>query len=261
MKLQYIKDLTKIGLTKNEAIFYEALLKFGPANASKISSIADLDKSSAYRSAESLVKLGLINYEPGKEKVYIANPPEILRTLLEEKKKHIIKQENELSFLIKDIYQSIKLNSITSKITVYENFDAPQKIWNDMLESDVKIQRQMIRMDIQKFFVDNSSKETYETWVENYIKERVKKKIFLRYLCSEEWADQRWTRSDPKTLKEVRILPKSFKLKTNIITGGNKFGTHTIGTDNIKGILIRDENITATQNQLFDFIWEQSKKI
>lgn len=262
MQLEYLTELIKLGLTKNEAIFYETLLKYGPANASQISQLANMDKSSAYRAAEQLVKQGLIKYELKKEKIFIPNPPEILLQIIEQKEKLLEKERKDIKTLVKNIHQNTKLNSFNAKIIVYEDINAPQRIWEDMLEPDVKLQRQMIRIDIQKFIVDQSDLYTYEKWVEDYIRRRVQKEIHLHYLCSEEWADQKYTKTDPKLLKEVRVLPKNIKLETNIITGGNKFGTHTVTADNtIKGVLIRDQNITETQNQLFDFIWEQSTKL
>ena len=86
--------LQRIGLTKNEAKIYMALLKQGPCLVSKIVEETKLNRTHIYERLEKMLEKGLVNYviKSGK-KYFNAVKPDKLIQILEEQKLKIKNQE------------------------------------------------------------------------------------------------------------------------------------------------------------------------
>ena len=252
-----LQKLTGIGLSENEAKAYTTLLKKGSSTASHLSKNAKMDRSSCYRAIENLHKRGFVSAEPNKSRtVYTALPPSHILIYVQDKHNKVSQDLKVAKQVIKEIKSEINLSEMTSKIQVLEGKNVIKDIWEDMLSDEVKIQRQLIRKDVQEFLIDY-----YEGWVENYIKRRTKKGIKLRYLTNEKWFGGKYTSSDKKGQKEVRKLPKKFNFSTNLVIYGDKMATHTLDQNNLKGIIISDKDVVDTQRALFDLAWSNSTKL
>jgi len=247
--------LIRLGFSSIESKLYLAFLKNGSQTASKIAKIINHDRTSCYRAVEGLLEKGFLTSEPTKFKVkYSAVSPNNLINFIKKKENSVKKELKIAHELTKEIPSEINIASLSSKIQVLEGPDVVKIIWEDMLSREVDVQRQLIRMDTQEFVIDY-----YSGWVEDYIKRRIAKKIPLRYLTGRRWYGRKYTSTDSSALKEVRMLPDSVNISTNVVIYGDKFATHTIDPANLKGIIIHDKDIANTQKQLFDFLWENSK--
>lgn len=262
MQQKIVEKLVVSGLTENEASIYLALLHAGQQSLSGVANILRLDRSSVYRSLLSLVERGLAEYEPKvRGSLYRAKPPKSLNYLIREREESTRVVQNVVKDVIQELDAAKDYPSLESNTIVLEGNRVIEEIWEDMLRSDVDTQRQLIRCDVQTYLVEQHGINYHREWVTKYIKRRVARKIPLKYLTKNEWFNGEFTSSDPKLFKEVRCLPDSFEFSTNLVIYGDNIATHTIEDDykKIKGIIIRDKAIAATQRALFDNLWEQSK--
>ena len=89
--------LKKIGLTENEVNIYIILLKSGPITAYEISQKTGVYRVHVYDKLEQLMKKGLVThiYKDAKKYFQATSPTKIIQ-YLEEKKKELEFQENEI---------------------------------------------------------------------------------------------------------------------------------------------------------------------
>ena len=85
------KVLTEIGLTKLEAKAYLALLSLGSSTALPIARKANIKRTSIYNFIDHLIDIGLVSKTTKNSRaIFVAEPPERLANILEEKRKTFI---------------------------------------------------------------------------------------------------------------------------------------------------------------------------
>jgi len=94
---EIVEELTKFGITKNQALVYLALVSTGKASVRKISQVSNVRREEVYRIIPKLEKLGLIEKILGRPAKFRAVPPESALSIL------INKQEEEFNKKIKEL--------------------------------------------------------------------------------------------------------------------------------------------------------------
>ncbi len=89
-------DLQELGLSKNEAAVFEALLSLGKANAARISKEAGVTYGRIYEILESLEGKGLVKVLPEKTKMFVVSDPERLKEVIADKKKALEELEKKI---------------------------------------------------------------------------------------------------------------------------------------------------------------------
>lgn len=92
-------DLSEIGLAKNEAKAFEAVLKLGKAGASEISKESGVPYSRIYDVLASLEHKGLVKIIPEKGKKFIPGDPSSLKKLIDDKKQSLDALDKEVEKL------------------------------------------------------------------------------------------------------------------------------------------------------------------
>ena len=97
-------DLTELGLTKNEAKAFEAVVRMGKSGAAEISKESGVPYSRIYDVLASLEHKGLVKIIPEKGKKFIPGDPEALKKLIQEKKQSLEMLDKEVDKL-KEFYE------------------------------------------------------------------------------------------------------------------------------------------------------------
>ena len=97
-------DLTTVGLTKNEAKAFKALLRLGKSSASIISKEAKVPYSRIYNILASLEHKGLVRVIPEKSKKFVPGDPAILKELIQKRKIELDETEKEID-KFKTVYE------------------------------------------------------------------------------------------------------------------------------------------------------------
>ena len=98
----YTDILQQLGLPKNEAKIYEALISLGPSNASNISSSAKVNRRNVYDCLKNLLKRELVIKIAGAgEQLYKAVDPSKLQDILNNQKREV----SEILPELKDLYK------------------------------------------------------------------------------------------------------------------------------------------------------------
>ncbi len=100
-----MKELTLLGLSKNEAKLYEALLVLKKSGAGDLAKKADVPHSRVYDYLDSLIQKGFVNIFPGKTKQFVPASPDELMEIIDKKREELDKTKeivDELSQIYKN---------------------------------------------------------------------------------------------------------------------------------------------------------------
>src|SRR5690606_35632410 len=112
-----------------------------------------------------------------------------------------------------------------------------------------------VKDTIVKYFDSNTEYETYLT--NEYIPKRISNNIFLKGLMPPSDRDDSIEQSNTDNLKEVRVLPKNFKINALISTWDDYTGFYSQESGTIICVRIKDKLITELVNQMFDLLFDQ----
>src|SRR3989344_3029284 len=242
MKEQILKEY---GLSDNEIKVYIASLSKGTSKVNEISKKAGLLRTTTYEVLKSLVEKGLVSYAiKSKVRYFEAADPNKLVRILEEKKEKIKSILPELEFL---------KQSVTEKPTIefYEGKEGLKTILDDIIKTQPK---EMLQLGSAKIF------ETLNFYFPHWIKRRVKSKIYARILQENVQTIQELKKRDMLELREIRFLPKNFKINTHAQIYSNKVAIITLNKEELIGVVIENKDIVETQKSLFEELWKTAKK-
>lgn len=130
-----ISFLESLGLEMIEAQIYESALSLGTVPASIIANRLNIPRSSARYTCERLIKKGLmIGAIQGNTKIYTAENPTILYSLVMEQENSLAKKREKLSDIVKDFQKIYNPYTILPKVTFYEGIDGLSRLLEEMLE-------------------------------------------------------------------------------------------------------------------------------
>ena len=242
MKEQILKEY---GLSDNEIKVYIASLSKGTSKVNEISKKAGLLRTTTYEVLKSLVEKGLVSYAiKSKVRYFEAADPNKLVRILEEKKEKIKSILPELEFL---------KQSVTEKPTIelYEGKEGLKTILDDIIKTRPK---EMLQLGSSKIF------EALNFYFPTWIKRRVKARIHARILQEKVQVIKELKKRDKKELREIRFLPKNFRINTHTQIYGNKIAILTLNKEELIGVIIENKDIVETQRSLFGELWRIARK-
>lgn len=125
-----IEPLKRIGLSNGEIAVYLAILKLGLVSAGPIIKESKLQSSSVYHILDALLEKGVISFEiKNKRKYFYAVSPERLLDFIEEKKKYLEKEKQEIKKLLPQLSTLREITKRpTQEVLIFEG-------WNGVLSA------------------------------------------------------------------------------------------------------------------------------
>jgi sugar-specific transcriptional regulator TrmB len=247
--------LTEFGLNDKEVSIYLTLLKTGPSTIMDLSRKTGIKRSTTHNNVEELIKKGLVsqtNY--GERRMAVAEDPEKLKFLLEQRKWDVQKLEKVMPDIVKSIYETIPGAKDNSKVEVkyYEGEngfrDATQR---SISESKGEILQISNMTEWRKVF-------TYDYAKEFYIPLRLKKGIHARTLALKDEVALQTMDEDKALNREMRFLPAGISFKPTIMIYGNEISLMT-SSEPYTSIIITNEEIADALRGVFNSLWDLSK--
>ena len=252
------KILKELGLTENEARVYIAFLKKGETMAATVAKQMNMDKSSAYRAVDSLIKKDLLiaNFKK-RGTTYKAINPEALAAKLQGKQRELEHQQEELKEYVKALKKQIS-NERETYILVETGLAAVQQSMLRTLESAKKgdkVIREKYRLDFPYFY-----RREHRDFVNDFAKKRIASGVSIRQIVN--FAGQDFfspiMKNAPGLLKEIKIMPKEMENDFDgIRIGGNN--VTIVSFDKEKDyivVTINDRYVAQSMRSMFDFIWK-----
>lgn len=247
------KDIfTQIGLTQNEAIIYEYLIKNGETAAGKIIKNTPLKRGVVYYVLNDLVKKELIN-ERKKEKIAYFMPvhPQKLEEIAEDKEKEFKKAKNALESNLPSMVSDFNLHSGKPGVRIFEGRVGLVKTLNDSLNSKTEILTYADIEGMEKYLNRDNDK---------YVIKRKELGIKKRGIVADTFYAREYLKDYDKTVTEIRFIDgKKFPLFLEMEIYDNKISFMTFSEKKLIGVIIENEEIYKTQKSIFEMVWQNAK--
>jgi sugar-specific transcriptional regulator TrmB len=241
-------ELEKLGLNRNEAKVYFALLRKGQSNAADLVKALGIHRNIIYDNLEKLIEKGLVSYIiEGTKKKFIAEDPHVIIDFLEEKKKIADNKIKSAKNLLPEIVEILSKNKENQEASLFRGVKGIKKILSEVLTSK----------EFWVIGVSNASVEALgDTFWTNFNLKRKTNKIKEHLLLNYNFKNTVNIMSDK--LSQHKILPKELTQVTEFLIFDNSVAI-TVYSEEPIGFLVRDSNIYKTFKQQFDLLWEISK--
>lgn len=191
----YSHILTKLDLSKNEAVIYETLLKYGKASVSQISDDCGIHRRNIYDTLNHLLAKGLVSEIVGLEgNQYLPVHPKKLNEILKEK-------EIELGNIMPELEKMYQSDPHTESVCIYKGVEGWKNYLRDVLETGE---------DLYTIGGNGAwSDERIKTFLTDFLKKAEEKKIKFHMLYAAEESKV------PKSILQTtegrhKFLPKKY---------------------------------------------------
>jgi HTH-type transcriptional regulator, sugar sensing transcriptional regulator len=233
--------LINIGLTKKEAAVYLATLELGDSPASDIAIRAKQNRVSTYDVLEKLRKRGFISrYTKKGVKYFSATDPDLIRTDVRQKYMDFKSSLPDLR----------RLHGKTShpRVRYYEGIEGVKKVYTDTLTA---------KTELLNYADSKSIRDFWPNYDKEYVKERVKRKIYLRGISPRDEYGEKVVADNKKSHREIRLVkPGQFDFSNEINIYDDKISIISFGKDEILGMIIESPEIANTQRAIFTMAWQ-----
>ncbi len=239
---QLVATLKDLGLTENEARVYFAALSLGPATILKIATAAEIKRTTVYSVIQWLQHKGLMTIEvKGFKKLFVAERPEKLETMIEERRERFKKAFPELSALY-------NLKGGEGFIKYYEGLAGIKSVYEGLIRDVhphedylvITDQKRWLNLD-QEYFLDFSRR-------------RAKLPIAIRMLMQDTDVARDFKTKEKNYNSHIKILPKNTTLTTNLVVIPRRVVIHQL-TPPILAIVIENKSVVQMHRELFEIIW------
>ncbi|MBT4722473.1 hypothetical protein HN958_04715 [Candidatus Falkowbacteria bacterium] len=255
-----MKNLTdNLGLDKNEAKVYQALLELGPSTVSQITKRAGIARTFGYQLLEKLSIQGLVNRVSGQgTKIrFTAEHPQRLIQFIQNKKNAWERKLKDAEDKLPDL---VSLYKFADKPTIkyQEGIEGLKSIFSKTLESQEEV---LSILDIEGW-----DTEELQKWGKEYNKKRSAQKVKERVLILDTPKARNWMKNYHGSLKYTTyrwIKPeklqgiKEFGGEINVYE--NKVVMALLKKPNLMGVMIESEALSNILKGLFELAWKQGE--
>lgn len=245
----------QIGLNAIDAKVYEQLMKMSTGTPSSVSKAVNVSRENTYYILKKLVELGLVVQVPDAKKLtYQIASAENLTRLFEKKEEQLEKSKSQLNDAVSLINSHLSENSLVPTVRYFQNVAGVKQAYYNFLENET---------NAEILGISNYNAEMTEELEEFFVVERIKKELPLKLLIIEVETALRYRRTNPKELRETRIMPSiDFPkgiyfavLRNRVLIVNRATGSDLVGV----GIVIEHVAIANAFRSMFHMIWAVSK--
>ncbi len=242
--MQVIPELKELNLEENEIKVYLACLILGTSKVKDISKRSELIRTTTYGVLKSLIEKGLIStIIINKITNYQAASPKQLIEILNEKKEVI----NAIIPRLENL--QLAYSKKEHKVEFFEGRKGIKTIINDQLKKKGIILR--VFGNFEKF------KEFSETFADQYYRRRNEMKVHAKVILPDTPHNRKAKKLNKEHNRETRFINKDSS--TEIYLYDNKVAFISFKENDLRGILIHDEELYEFQKMLFENSWKQAK--
>ena len=246
MAKDIIHILESVGFTDDQAQLYTRGLQLGSAPASEYAKATGLNRVTSYNLLEQLVRQGYFTVNRKvRAKWYAPVAPEYIAVEARKNVEALERAMPELRSL-----QSAKYRK--PRVRFFEGWEGILHVYSDTLTA---------KTEILNFANSAVVRQYWPNYDQEYVADRVKKKIHLRGIAPDDEAGRTVHGQDRKAFREIRLVPaEDFDFANEINVYDHKvaicsFGSGQQGDRDLFGIIIESKEVAETQRQIFEMAW------
>jgi len=247
MNYNLLHTLEDAGLEDKQARVYLAALELGGATVTQIARKAKVQRVNTYYVLDQLMHQGLISSSQRQTgAVYMATSP----------KNFVKRAEVNLEQLHNALPQFLAIensNSHRPVITFYEGKEGMIQVLDDMIHTMEKLPVE--QREILEYLSVESATESINDAQMNFMAQRIKKKIRLRWILPNTPMAQVYVETAQESYRDIRLVPpERFPLNTEMNIYGNKINMLAEkGAEG--GVIIEHPELAQTQREIFELAW------
>jgi sugar-specific transcriptional regulator TrmB len=248
MEAQEIFSL--IGFTKTETSVYLALLNLGSSTTGPIIKEADIPQGKVYVILNKLINKGIVTYTiKSGIKHFQAKDPKTIVSWFEKEEAKFMEKKKQLLALMPNLAEKYAESSYEKQVEIYEGFNAMKTVHNLLLDKGKEM-----------FIIGTTASipEQVETFFAHWHKERIKRKINIHFIYSEERKKFAQNREKMK-YTQVKYLKLPVSPSWTTIVEDYVVTVTMIDEQNISCFLIKDKNVAKAQKDYFEVLWKGAK--
>jgi len=247
----FIRELRHFGFSDKEAAVYLAALELGPAPVQDIAHKSRVNRATTYVMIEALVKRGLMStVVKGKKRLYVAETPERLRTILRLQRQELAEQESELSIFLPSLLALFNAEGAKPQIRYLEGSEGMQTARETFMNLTGEVVQLVPYDDLQAFpEIINKQAEHLAEVMKNA--PRIRALLVMR--------DPKIDNLPRVERNAVRVIPAdAFPIHAEITVRANHVFMFSYKTSMLSVIVISQE-IADSLRALFELAWEGTK--
>lgn len=253
--MEFIQELTKLGLKDKEASVYLACLELGPSTAQQISRKSHVVRATTYVELESLMKMGLVTkYKEGKKTLFSAEPPKQLERLLERQQEEIKEKREDLIHLLPELQILMKTIGGRPSVRYFEGKEGLHAIRQEIVmyaQSGDTVYNFTPIDYLNAVFPENETA---------YYRQRSAKGIKARTLFSTksvETRDKVFSELYMQGTEKRYVRPEDFPSTSGMTIYRNRIAIGSF-TGDLMGVVIESEQMADMMRRIFDLAWRSA---
>lgn len=248
-----LEILKKLNFSDKSANVYLALLRLGPSSVRKLANFCDLNRGTVYDVLKDLQEKKVVSfYKKDTKQCFVAEDPEKLFTILQNKKQDIEKTGRQLDNFILEL-QAIHNSGDKRPVAKYFDKNNLQKILEDVLDTcqaDDNDEKKEYRI----YSAEGVRPFLYESFP-TFSDVRIARNIFVKVIAIGEGGELRGL-DERKWLKKENSI--EIEKDTFIIIYPGKTAYISMGGDGEPvGVVIENRGVYNTQKLIFDNLWKK----
>lgn len=251
----YQPVLSLTGLSQNQALIYEVLLKIGPSTARKVSQNSPLKRPLTYKVLDELAALDLVLKKEELTKIATFEPlhPTKLNEILEKHIQKDLQAKEQLAAVMGNLVSDFNLVSHKPGVKFFEGLEGIKQAYDDTLKQQT---------EIFAFVATGSIDPELEKWLDNtYVQKRARRGNKAFVIATDTPAGQNYHQRDEKELRETILTPRThLPLDMEIdIYGKSKTLFISFKTEEMIAVLMDSKAIHDTMKVFFNLTWQNLK--
>jgi len=244
--MEVIQILKQLGFSEKEIKIYLALLKSGPSSVRTLAQTSGINRGTTYDILKSLKENSLVSfYHKDTKQFFVAEDPSALHKNLEHRIDNLEEVRGHLTSAIPELKSLFNAAGDKPVVKYYEGFSGAKTVLSDVLETtELSKEKQYC------VFSSDAIREYLYKAFPNFTKERIRKKIKVKAVG----VGHKGTIAE---LSEKKSLNAKKSSPTYILIYPGKVAMISINSSKKPiALIVEDEALFLTQQQLFDFIWQ-----
>ncbi len=243
--MEIIQILKQLGFSEKEIKVYLALLKNGPSSVRTLAQASGINRGTTYDILKSLKDGGLVSfYHKDTKQFFVAEDPSALNKNLEHRIDNLEEVRGHLTNAIPELKSLFNAAGEKPVVKYYEGFRGIKTVLSDVLETTESSKEKLYYV-----FSSDAMREYLYKAFPNFTRERIRKKIKVKSIG----VGHKGTVAE---LSEKKSLNAKKSSPTYILIYPGKVAMISVNSSKQPlALIIEDEALFVTQQQLFEFIW------
>ncbi len=240
------KELVRFGLDENEARVFLCLLEMGPSGISEVARRANMNRTTLYAVFDRLSEKSLLTFSvQGKRRTYVAQPPEQVKKMIQDRL--AIFEE-----LLPDLLNRRKKSAQKPVLKYFDGLEGIKTVFLDSLQA--KDEEIIGFCGVEA--LQSTDKALRLFWEREYIPKRKARKKFVRLIVPENEEGREFRENDAEQYRESRMVSGSrYNFECEIHAYDDTVAIVSYSKGEEFAVEIISKPIANTVKMLFQVIW------